>query len=92
MDMKGILWRGFCCLHLEVLHIEKELNMPSQTSCPSDSVSNVRLVLMAEPMYVNWQTNSSSYSPMVMTGSASVSCPMMFVFFRLIISPESLLI
>ena len=55
------------------------------------SVSNVRLVLMAEPRYVNWQTNSSSYLTMVMTGGASVSCPMTFVFSRLIVSPKSLL-
>ena len=58
----------------------------------SISASKERLALMAEPRYVNWQTNSSSYSPMVMTCSASVSCPTMFVFFRLIVSPESLLV
>ena len=55
------------------------------------SVSNVRLVLMAEPRYVNWQTNSSSYLTMVMTGGASVSFPTTFVFSRLIVSPKPLL-
>ena len=72
-----------------LLTLEKDLKLPSQSSCPY--VSNVRLALVVEPMYVNWQTNSISYSPMAMTGSAFVSCPMMIVFFRLIVSPESLL-
>lgn len=51
----------------------------------SISVSRVRSLLIVDLRYMNWFTTSSS--SMVRIGGTSTSCPWIFIFFRLIVSP-----
>ena len=54
------------------------------------SASRDKLLEIVEPRWVNLSTTSWEWSPMVIAGVVLTSCPMMLVFFRLMVRANSL--
>ena len=53
------------------------------------SLSRLRELVMVEPRYTNSFTTSSSYSAILMLGAVYTHCPMTWVFFWLMVRPNS---